>query len=309
MARFEVLRGVGLNDRQELLSSAHEYYLEPGEVIIHQGGSNDVMYLVVEGELGVHLDSVDSAPIALVGAGETVGELSLLDGSVASAHVVVREPTRVLALDEETFWTVTNSSHAFAVNLLTKLAERLRQNNATVSRNVKKRRQFEKAAMFDGLTGIHNRRWLDESLERLTKRYSRSEGASLSLALIDIDHFKSFNDRFGHDAGDHVLTAVAITLSQNIRPTDLVARYGGEEFVIIFPDTDLDPCMLAADRVRRAVADQELVTPTKQKLPNVTISVGVAQYDPAFDWKKLLKIADGALYRAKSSGRNRVIAG
>ena len=98
-----MLRGVGLAARQELLAAATERSLEPGAVLLRQGAHNEQMYLVVEGDLAVHLDTLDGEPIAMIGAGETVGELSVLDGSVASAHVVAQSYCRLLVLDEESF--------------------------------------------------------------------------------------------------------------------------------------------------------------------------------------------------------------
>ncbi|MFK7989649.1 MAG: GGDEF domain-containing protein [Sandaracinaceae bacterium] len=310
LADFEMLSGVGLAGRRELLASATRRALVPGDVIIRQGEQSQRMFLVLNGELGVHLDTAEADAVAVIGHGETVGELSVLDGSEASAFVVAHTDALVLEVSEDDFWQLTNVSHAFALNLLLKLASRLRANNATVSQNVQKRRQYERAAMFDGLTGIHNRRWLDETLHRMVRRYEAADGSfRLSLSLIDIDHFKSFNDRFGHAAGDHVLTVVASSLAQNLRPTDLVARFGGEEFVIIFPDTDLDEAAIAANRVREAVASQALETPDGTALPNVTISMGVAQLELGMTVPVLLKTADFAMYRAKEGGRNRVEVG
>ncbi|RMD86984.1 MAG: GGDEF domain-containing protein [Alphaproteobacteria bacterium] len=305
---FAMLEGVGLTARRELLAAAKQRELAAREVLIERGARNASMYLVLEGELGVHLDAPDDDPVAVIGPGETVGELSVLDGSEASAFVTAKTEARLLEITEEDFWQLTNVSHAFAVNLLLKLAARLRANNAQVSKNVQKRRQYERAAMFDGLTGIHNRRWLDETLHRMVERHQRG-GSDLSLSLIDIDHFKSFNDTYGHAAGDHVLTVVAAVLSANLRPTDLVARFGGEEFVIIFPDTQVADAAVAAERVREAVAAEELVMPDGTALPSVTISMGVSQLAPGMSVPELLKTADLAMYRAKQAGRNRVTVG
>jgi diguanylate cyclase (GGDEF)-like protein len=220
--------------------------------------------------------------------------------------VVARTRCELLALDEDAFWELTHASHAFSINLLVKLAERLRANNATVSTNIEKRRLYERAAMFDGLTGIHNRRWLDENLHRLVERCEKGGGA-LSLSLIDIDHFKQFNDGHGHDAGDAVLTQVAATVAKHLRPTDLVARFGGEEFVILFPDTSLDKAAHAAERVRGVVEKTDVKMPDGRPLPRVTISMGVAELIPRETPAELLKRADEAMYRAKKGGRNRVV--
>ena len=308
LARFEMLEGVSLAVRKELLHTAEERHLAVGDIIIRQGDANSTMFLLITGELAVHLDAVDHEALTVISAGEVVGELSLLDGSVASAFVIAHTPCTVLAVGEEAFWTITRDSHAFAVKLLVKLAERLRANNNAVSTSVRKRRMFERAAMFDGLTGIHNRRWLDETLHRLVNRHEH-EHEALSVSLIDIDHFKKFNDTYGHDAGDHVLTAVARTLANTLRPTDLVARFGGEEFVIIFPDTNLDEAIRVAESVRAAVALETMAMDDGRKLPSVTISMGVAELQEGQTVPTILKIADAAMYRAKRAGRNRVLGG
>ena len=322
LEHFAMLEGVALGARRELLLSAKRQTLKAGEPLIVQGRVSGAMYFVLEGELAVALNDPGAEPIAIIGRGETVGELGVLDGSVASAHVIARTDARLLGLDEEAFWALTHSSHAFAIHLLVKLAERLRANNATVSTNIEKRRLYERAAMFDGLTGIHNRRWLDDTLHRLVERHSTAmrghadgkpvsndENGKLAVALIDIDHFKSFNDGHGHDAGDAVLSAVAARLAANLRPTDLVARMGGEEFVILFPNTGITDAAVACERVRLAVAATEVAKPTGGgNLPPVTISLGVAELQDGQNPADILKAADAAMYRAKKSGRNRVVA-
>jgi diguanylate cyclase (GGDEF)-like protein len=304
--RFEALDGVALDTRAALLERAEEQTIASGEVLIRQGEANDRMFLLLEGRLGVFLDALDAEPVAALEPGAVVGELSMLDGGPASASVVATAPSRLLALDEPAFWALINDSHAFAVNLLTTLAHRLRANNASVSRNVAERRRFERAALFDGLTGVHNRRWLDDTLHRLVARYERDPG-QLALALADIDHFKRFNDRFGHGAGDQVLVSVARAMARTLRPTDLVARFGGEEFVILFPDTTLEDASRAAERVRAAVETEQIQIAGGATLPPVTLSIGLAAYRPGRPVPALLLDADQAMYRAKAAGRNRVV--
>ena len=303
---FRTLHGVAAPLRLQLTKDAARRSLLRGEVLIQQGAPASAMYFLLSGELGVALSDPAAEPIAVIKSGETVGELGVLDGSVASAWVVARTDCELLSLDEEGFWRLLHASHAFAINLLVKLSERLRANNAPVSTSIEQRRLFERAAMFDGLTGIHNRRWLDETLHRLVERSAKGDGP-LSLSLIDIDHFKRFNDNHGHEAGDAVLAAVATTLGEALRPTDLVVRFGGEEFVILFPETGIDDAAAAADRVRLAVAEAEVAGPGGAPLPRVTISMGVAELKAGQSPAAILKAADVAMYRAKTGGRNRVV--
>ena len=304
---FAMFDGVDAEARRAVPAAATRRDLREGETLLREASSNEHMYLVIKGELGVFLAGTGKEPVATLGNGETVGEMSLLDGSPASASVIAATPCKLLAVDERAFWELIESSHAFAIKLLVKLTGRLRANNATVSQSVILRRRYERAAMFDGLTGIHNRRWLDETLHRLVRRVEGADRGWLSLALIDIDHFKGFNDTYGHEAGDHVLTVVAQVLARNLRPTDLVARFGGEEFVILFPDTDLEHALIAGERVRSAV-EREVLTLDERALPGVTISMGVAQLASGQTVPELLKAADTAMYEAKHAGRNRVVA-
>jgi diguanylate cyclase (GGDEF)-like protein len=300
-----MLEGVSAAHRETIAQASIRRTLEPGEVLVRQGDKGERVHFVVSGELGVCLGEATAEPIAILHAGETVGELSLLTGEPVSAFVVVREKTELFSLDEAEFWSLVQTSHPFALNLIVKLAERLRKNTSIVSTNIEKRRLYERAAMFDGLTGIHNRRWLDDTLHRLVERHERDRHP-LCLALIDIDHFKKFNDGHGHDVGDVVLSTVAATLAKNLRPTDLVARFGGEEFVILFPNTDTAAAQLAGDRVREVVSQTVAKMPDGRELPKVTISMGIAQLVFGENPATLLKAADLAMYEAKHAGRNRV---
>jgi len=172
-----------------------------------------------------------------------------------------------------------------------------------------KNQMLERMTRVDGLTGIGNRRHFDleyrHSFE-LARRFQRF----LSVAMIDIDRFKAFNDRFGHEAGDNALRAVAAAIDETVRTSDQCFRYGGEEFTCIFPETDECGGFTVADRLRQAV--ERLAIPHPENPPSrvVTISVGVSSLQPPVEVgaEDLLRAADQALYRAKNQGRNRSVA-
>lgn len=171
-------------------------------------------------------------------------------------------------------------------------------------------KQLKELAHTDSLTDLLNRRAFDEEIETETRRSARA-GTALSLLLVDVDHFKAYNDRYGHPAGDECLRQVSQHLKASLkRPTDLAARYGGEEFTAILPDTDEESAHQVAERFRRALAEARLPHETSER-GYVTASVGVATYMPENvhrDALELVRAADEALYSAKADGRDRVCA-
>lgn len=163
-------------------------------------------------------------------------------------------------------------------------------------------------SMLDPLTKIANRKSFDDGLDDAIREASTA-GHPLSLMLVDIDHFKNFNDTYGHQTGDQVLRLVAMTLKSNIKGKDLAARYGGEEFVAILPWTDMKGALIVAENVRKAIQAKELLKrSTNEKLGRITASFGVASFRPTDNSASLIERADRALYAAKRAGRNRVLS-
>lgn len=160
-------------------------------------------------------------------------------------------------------------------------------------------------AFIDPLTSVWNRGAIFDLLQRELHR-SRRTGQSLSLCMLDLDHFKTFNDKHGHQVGDAVLQEMCRRVRQSVRPYDALGRYGGEEFLLVFPETDLSQACTQAERVREAIGGTpfELSDTVSE---TVTISIGVAQVDSNEDIDKTIERADKALYEAKRSGRNKVI--
>jgi diguanylate cyclase len=167
--------------------------------------------------------------------------------------------------------------------------------------------EVRRESMLDPLTKIFNRKCFDEGIAKSLAEASR-DASSLSLVLLDIDHFKQFNDTYGHQTGDQVLRLVAMTLKSNIKGKDLAARYGGEEFVAVLPSTDLDGAVIVAENIRKAIQAKELLKrSTNEKLGRITASFGVAVFHPNDTVSSFIERADRCLYAAKHAGRNRVI--
>jgi two-component system cell cycle response regulator len=165
--------------------------------------------------------------------------------------------------------------------------------------------ELKRLAVTDDLTGLHNRRYFFEVLEREFDR-ARRYNAKLSYLMIDIDHFKRFNDTYGHQIGDKLLTRLALLLKKGLRKHDTVARYGGEEFALLLPETNLNGAAIVAQRYRKQVEEKNFGS--SRKPLRTTISIGVSCYPEAVmeSSEDLIRHADEALYRAKQGGRNRV---
>lgn len=163
-------------------------------------------------------------------------------------------------------------------------------------------RSLEQLSRIDRLTGINNRGYWEENLEQEFQRCKRSATPS-SLVMFDIDHFKQFNDRYGHVAGDEILRAVALQIKNSQRTTDLAGRYGGEEFALILPDTDVQKALFVAERLRNQIS--EMRVEWEEQLLNVTVSMGVSEFsDQMPTHQSWIDHSDAALYAAKNKGRN-----
>jgi two-component system cell cycle response regulator len=190
--------------------------------------------------------------------------------------------------------------------LLARVRTQLRQKRYADSLREKVQQSIE-LALFDPLTGLNNRRFLENHLATMLDN-ARVRRTPLTLMILDIDHFKQVNDTYGHDCGDEVLKSFADRLRGIVRGGDLLCRLGGEEFVIVMPNVELSAAARIAERARRAIEQEPFVIDAGGSAIPVTTSIGVAERGPDDDTSTLYRRADRALYRAKSEGRNRVSA-
>jgi diguanylate cyclase (GGDEF)-like protein len=219
--------------------------------------------------------------------------------------MVALEDSELLVIEPQLVWQLIERHHGFARNMLRLLSFRIRTANALLRRRQKLGEFYRQLSFNDGLTGLYNRAWLNDMLPRLVAR-ARQDGAALSLVMIDLDHFKRFNDTHGHIAGDSALCAAAGALRAGLRPTDYAVRYGGEEMAAILPDTPRELAVAVAQRLCQRLRETVVFDDMRLALPHVTGSFGVATLEAGQDERALVAAADAALYRAKEAGRDRI---
>lgn len=281
--------------------------LEDGDALLQHGTQNQDLYLILSGHCKVYLPFDSRNPVAKLKAGQSVGEISLIDHQPTTAQVVSEGKTSVLVMPEKVAWALLRSSRHVALNMLTVLTSRLRDSDALLTAIKETSTLYRHSALIDPLTNLHNRRWLSSMLPRVMQRHV-SDRKPLSLLMMDIDHFKTFNDTHGHPAGDSALRTVAKILLQKLRPEDVVTRYGGEEMLAVLPNTDTEGALPVAERLRAAIHDTPVELPEKDAQAPLTISIGLATMQADQTPTQFIAVADRALYRAKTSGRDRVVA-
>jgi diguanylate cyclase (GGDEF)-like protein len=238
--------------------------------------------------------------VPVVASGEVLGSLSFCLG---------RKPIegRTTTLRDEAQQFKDNSDEVKQETTGIEYLSIMGESVAIALANIRLREALRDQAVHDKLTGLFNRRFMDEVLDLELSRAERNK-ASLAVVMLDVDHFKKFNDRYGHDAGDAVLAALGGCLSRQARKSDICCRYGGEEFLVVLPDADAAGAASWAGTLRQEVENMVL-SHQGQQLGPVTVSCGVASYPlNANNKTELVKAADEALYRSKVDGRNRVTA-
>ncbi|MFQ5929401.1 MAG: GGDEF domain-containing protein [Acidobacteriota bacterium] len=299
LANSILLKDVEIDSIITLVQDGTVHELKQGDVLIQAKQSSRVLYLLLSGRLSIHLE-LKLNPVAVLGPGDVVGELSLIDGQLTSAYVMADADCRLLALEEKTVWSLLEAAPGAARNLLFVLARRLRHLT-----NQELRREYAHGAVIDPLTGLYNRRWIETMLVR-EMEHSKRDGLTLSVLLIGIDHFKRYSKTHGPLAAESMLHAVSSVLQKSTRPGEMIARYRRDEFMLVLPDVDARTGQDVGERLLQAIHEAKVFSLDQNSLPSVTVSVGVANMNTADRTETLIAAAEAALRDAKEGGGNQV---
>ena len=286
---------------QGLRAIGQEVSLEAGRFLWREGDRGDEVVLLLDGVLDVVHEPASGEPVVLrsLEPGAIVGEFAALDGRERSAAVRAVTPCRLLRIPAPGFRELVSTRHDVVLELFWQQVDRVRSLTGRVT-------QTHRAAITDSLTGLYNFGFFRDRLGLEVDR-ARATGDPLSLAVFDIDLFKRFNDRHGHAAGNEALVKVAAAIRAGSRRGDVVARYGGEEFVVLLYGAHRPEAAAFADQIRTRIGETPFGDPKNPE--RVTVSGGVATLpDDADSAARLVEAADANLYRAKETGRDRVVA-
>ncbi|BAZ94316.1 diguanylate cyclase [Thiohalobacter sp. COW1] len=305
IATMPLFEGVPLNVLHWVNERCEIVRVFAGQTLLDPARRNDAVYIIISGFAQVRNPGQEDQALAYLMEGQCVGEMSVIDGGQPSARVVADSDCKLLVIESATLWELIGMAPVVARNLMRTLSSRLRYDNEVILESLRMQRAFEHDARVDPLTGMHNRRWLCEMLDRQIQRCSIS-GEALSILMLDVDHFKHYNDTHGHLAGDCALQAVAQAIRSGLRVADTTARFGGEEFVALFPGVDIAAAHGIAEQLRQAVREYPVLDFQGRSLPGVTVSIGLTALAPGQGRDQLLNAVDAALYRAKHAGRDRI---
>ncbi len=305
------------DDEETLRSVITEVLTEDGHEVTAVGSAEEALEAFRENSFPLVITDIIMGSMSGL---ELLNEIKVLDPdalvTVMTSHASMENATSALRAGAYDFLIKPFDDLDVISSLVSRAVEKVNlvNDNRSLMSELKEKtvemerlnKRLQHMAIHDGLTGLHNHRYFRDALEEEVPRSGRYERC-FSLIFMDVDHFKQYNDTHGHPAGDEVLKTLAQLLTKQCRSTDIAARYGGEEFVVLLPETDKKAARQFAERLRTSVEEHPFLGRETQPLGTVSLSLGVASFpQDGTDSVTLIAHADGALYKAKGDGRNKV---
>jgi len=282
-----------------------------GEVLFPEGASGEELYIVGLGRVASWIRLADGTPhqVSEFGPGEFFGEMAIIEKAPRSATCQAVEPSAVFVLKAADFYRLMDEQPAIAIKIMNRMldatADRSTRTSEFLSDMVRWGDEARKRAVVDGLSGLFNRRFVEEALRDALQK-ARAGGAPLALIMMDLDHFRQINQHYGADTGDRAIRALVPVLRSVLRADDVPARLAGDEFAILLPSTPGEEALRLAGAICAGVRELPFFEGLGGPLRRITASQGIACFpEHGADLKTLWEAADRALYRAKEQGRDR----
>jgi diguanylate cyclase (GGDEF)-like protein len=280
------------------------------EVLCPEGASGEELYIVGLGRVASWIRLADGGAhkVSEFGAGDFFGEMAIIEKAPRSATCQAMEPSTVFVLKAADFYRLMDEQPEIAIKIMNRMldaaADRSIRTSEFLSDMVRWGDEARKRAVLDGLSGLFNRRFVEEALRDGLQK-ARAGGAALSLVMMDLDHFRQINQHYGADAGDQAIRALVPVLRSVLRADDVPARLGGDEFAILLPGTPSQEALRLAQAIGAGVRELPFFEGRGGPLRRITSSQGIACFpEHGADVKGLWEAADRALYRAKQQGRD-----
>lgn len=302
-----LFRGIPHKILAPVFQQAIQLSLEQGEKLLSPGIINEHVYIIISGQMSVHLTLSDlDEPLAILNPGECVGEMSVLVDSIVSAYVIANTDCQVLAIGYSSFWSLIKGSNESARNMLNILVQRIRMGNEVIADTLSREDKFPAPkASIDSMTGLYSQYGMQEKFDRMLKL--RTVGRELlCLILLKVDEAKNISASDSKLSEEQPLHAFAQTILTFLRPDDYAARLNGNIFAILQSNLPFSDACATAERLRVTVGRTPILLPDGSSLPPVTISAGICKASAGDTLSTLITSGNQALERAINAGRNRI---
>ena len=280
-----------------LLMKATRVMLAPEQTLMTPGQQNDRIYIILSGRLRVQVTVYDTNPLALLGAGECVGEMSMFDDDCASSYIIAATDCELLSIPHAEVWAILNESLQASHNMLNILANRVRSSNRVLAENMESMHGYQPLNYVDAITGVYNRRWLSENIVRLTQRHIRNN-QRCAFILLKAENLKQFAAQFGSLGSDEAQRTIAQTMLRCLRPNDVATHISEDLFAILLPQTEQENANIVTGRLLAEISQTTIATPSGDALPPITLSVGISQLQPRDTLDSLIARATSAMCSA-----------
>ncbi len=313
LEEVDILADLDPEELKRIAASLRRHDLEEGEALFREGDPGGELFVVESGCVGirVRLEDGQELEIATMSRGEFFGEMSVFEKEPRSATCVAKTSCCLHSLHERDLSAVMEDAPRAAGKMMRRMLadtqRRLANTGEFLSDMVQWGESARKRAITDKLTGLYNRRYLDQTFEDLVDR-ARRRGACLAVVMVDLDRFREINEAYSEEIGDRVILAASEVFKRGLRDGDVATRYGGDEFTFVLPDTEPQAAVEIGESIREEVGRIDILRGLSGPVDRVTTSQGIACFPlHGDDAASLRSAADAALYEAKEQGRNRVV--